>query len=143
MKKLLFLLPIVMLSLLMSSCKGDDGPMGPQGNPGFGYYKQGLLKIENKNQWVDKGEYYSASFSVPDLISDVFEYGVVIVYLDLGNEKRPLNLDLPVVDDLGRLYNEEYKFSYSPGNITIELSFSDGIMRVPNLMNFHSVLQVD
>lgn len=130
-----------MLSLLMSSCKGDDGAIGPMGpvGPSGGYYKQGPLEAK-ANVWQDMGDYYWASFEVPDLDQKVFEEGSVKVYLQIGDTKYPLNLDFPVEEN-GVTYKEEYIYNYREGIINFELSYSDGIKRRPGDKLFYFVLQ--
>ena len=130
MKKLLFLLPIVMLSLLMSSCKGDDGSMGPAGPPGVGYYLAGYKEIL-PNQWEafgkdDGGQYFEYEFPVKELDKEVFDNGVVNTFIEIDGEKYQLNKTLAQYKQNGDFdYYIRYDYSYVQGCIIFRMSFSD------------------
>lgn len=150
MKKLLFLIPIMMLSLLMSSCKGDDGPMGPMGPvgpSGGGTYVSDYLEAK-ANNWELFGEdgldasYYECMFSVPELTEDIYDYGLVNTFVELGEEKFQLNKTLSIFKQNGDLdYFIYYDYSYVKGNIFFRISYSDNIMRAPGDQLFYFVLE--
>lgn len=144
MKKVLLILPVMILTLLMSSCKGDEGPMGP---PGVGYYFADHRDVK-ASDWVafgytgEDGAYFEYSLPVPALDAIVYDYGVVNTYVEFGNEKFMLNKTLPQYDSAGNLeYFIYYDFSYNEGWIHFRVSYSDNVMRNPGLQRFWYVLQ--
>ncbi len=77
MKKILSLL--LLSTILFTACEGDQGPIGPQGEPG-GLFLAKTFEVDNINFSSTNGLDATINIPVPNSI-DVFEADVPLVYL--------------------------------------------------------------
>ncbi len=134
MRKILLFIFVV---VTFTACKGDEGPMGPQGEPGYGtdwYTKTITIR---KSQWKLSGEenslnsYYYAEVSIPELTSLVYKDGAVIAYIesDYGIKNNlPYILHRGSVNsETGKeyLWTQTYDFDFEVGYMTFYLTYSD------------------
>ncbi len=123
MKKILFLLSVSII--LFSSCEGDQGPPGPQGEPGSIFVAE-TLEIDNVNFGVSN-QFVERVFLDPNIGND----DVVLVYrLDRIDEGLEVWEPLPTgsiffFNDTtgaveGFLY---YRFDFTIGDVDIILEF--------------------
>ena len=108
--------------------------------------KQVINLVVEENQWIEKKDfdninrYYSSSFKMPEIGSQVYNKGVVIAYLDnydyqliLPNVRHYENLQ-------GVRWTETIDYEYSNGSITFFVTSSDFFENPPAKMYFRVVL---
>jgi len=86
-----------LLFLLLIPLFACEGPTGPEGPPGTNIYSTYFTVPADKWEIYETNEpgvlnsYYYYNKEIPGLTRDIFEEGVVLVYIDLGNGvKEPL-----------------------------------------------------
>ena len=88
MKKLSIICMTVLAVAFMASCRGPQGPQGPAGQDGNANVVSSTLTIHDYDwEWVsfsgnDMGQ-YSVTIDYPAINSNVFNYGAVLVYMDV------------------------------------------------------------
>ena len=113
MKKILFAICIsVSFGLVLTSCKGDRGPTGPQGNANVRALTFDVVSSDWQYQTNPQYQYY-VNLTEPDISQDILDNGMVIVYLSNGNNGWQA---IPVTGYIqgssgGSTYNLEYKYS--------------------------------
>jgi hypothetical protein len=83
------------VTLLLMGCKGDEGPMGPAGRDGIDG-KNANTNVHSviydiaPGSWTGNVDGFSTAVSVPEITSDIYNNGAVLVY-KLINESDPIN----------------------------------------------------
>ena len=109
------------------------------------------LNVRN-GMWVANtdelgGTYYSCQFDVPDLTSDIYNFGLVTCYVDYDGAQQ----QLPCVRHCHQLEEDEYgeydyqwtettDFEFSVGSVTVYFTASDFYGELPASMLFRLVL---
>ena len=114
MKKLfLLMLP---LFLLISACQKTE----------YVTPNQTILTSIPANAWVssNNNRQYSATISMPEIDNYIDERGGVLVYIAFGDAPYE---QIPEVYD-----GFSYSYSYTPGELTIDMQSSDGVSQIPS-----------
>lgn len=92
MKKLIYILPLLLFAMFFCGCKGDRGPMGPAGPAGADgvgevtYFKTIDVTIKS-GDWVEENGYLSYTLeNVTEITDDVFNYGMIVTYIYTDDE---------------------------------------------------------
>ena len=103
-------------TLLINGCV-KDGPVGPQGPPGY----DGNANVIGTNSvtvgWTLSGNAYTSTINVPDISQDIVDKGIVEVYINYANEWW-------VLPDVIGINSTTYGFGV--GYVTLYNSNSDG-----------------
>jgi len=124
MKKL-FLLMVG--AMLMIAC---EGPMGPQGEPGFSNWKIVPFEVRASDwQYSQDGGFICIFDNFRELDDYIYRDGLVTVYWiknpGTSNEvKTPLNNSRPYIDQYGE-WTESYTYDYAPGSIAFYLTYGN------------------
>ncbi|MBL7931857.1 MAG: hypothetical protein JNL60_08145 [Bacteroidia bacterium] len=109
MKKIVFLLTV----LIFSQCKKYvAGPQGDPGEPG----KKGNAKQSNRNYdmipsfWTFNGSFYTANINVPEITDNVITNGEVTVFMKVNDQW--------------------WKLPYAVGDIYMQLSIEKGFVKL-------------
>ena len=96
------------------------------------------------SQWLfsDAGGYYYCTFSVPELTSTIYDYGVVSCYREYNKgSKKAYQLPLPqtihnVDEGNNALYTTTIDYSFAVGLVEIVLTNNDFMYKAPEGMDF-------
>ena len=96
------------------------------------------------NQWLfsQDGDYYYCTFNVPELTSQIYNYGVVSCYREYNKGttnayQLPLPQTIHNVDaGNGALYTSTIDFSFAVGLVEIVLTNNDFMYDTPESMDF-------
>ena len=96
------------------------------------------------NQWLfsQDGDYYYCTFNVPELTSQIYNYGVVTCYREYNKGttnayQLPLPQTIHNVDaGNGALYTSTIDFSFAVGLVEIVLTNNDFMYDTPERMDF-------
>lgn len=149
MKKILNTLAILFTIITFTSCEGDEGPMGPKGDPGVSWYTKTITI--SKYQWKlsgainDLNSYYYAEIPISELSQFIFNDGTVLAYIEPENG---IKNGLPYVLHKGEkvngkeyLWTQTYDFDFEVGYMTFYLTYSDfNTISIPDTETFHIVL---
>ena len=133
MKRFLkFLLPIV---LVVSACTGKEGPPGMDGRDGM--VNKVIRDFEIlEEDWVavfdplspvvdpDEPNIFQYLFSFPHLTRNVYDNGLVAVYLEQFIDDIVFQTPLPYTY-YGEDFSENYTFEFGPGYINFIVKISD------------------
>jgi len=138
MKKVLFSFLAVLF--LFASCEGPAGPQGrpgvqgPPGAPGTGaiWFVEFIDVLPSDWRFNSDpvfGEHYlSYSFRVPELTEQIFDDGVVLIYLEWHDgstlRQRLLPFSRPI-NEGGLLLTEYFDFNFSIGRIHLTYKITD------------------
>ena len=88
-------------AILMAGCRGKEGPMGPTGNANV----VSAQYTVNPQDWSGNSDGYSATLSVPEITSDIFNNGAVLVYRIIDISPNSFNmLPYTYVDNTSTTY---------------------------------------
>lgn len=141
MKKLLFLLGIVWLSI---GCTGPQGPQGPQGPAGEGALSATIeFTIESEHWLVQRdsnGAFigYWYEIPVPELDNYIYKNGLYNTYLIDGNVQIPLPLIVYNETD-GKYWEKKISCDYAVGSVAVyyqENDFANENYRPEGTMTF-------
>jgi len=152
MKKLLIF--TTLLAIMFSACEGPmgpAGPMGPQGQPGDESYWYTTSFTVNSSAWRLEGQpdelnsYFYYDKAVPQLTNNIFNGGIVLLYLQAANNIKnvmPYVLHLGDEDHLGEFFwTQTYDYDFEQGNIRIYVTYSDFMTsRRPDTETFSLIL---
>lgn len=126
MKKVLF---ILLVATTLVACKGEDGKDGISTNWYNNSYTVQDYQWELVGAPNSANSYYYADIKVPQLTTEVFDYGAVILYLDKGTDVKNV---MPYVLHKGidytnssYLWTQTYDYEIEPGWIRVYVTFSD------------------
>lgn len=129
------LLAILLMVVMFSSCEGEMGPPGKDGE-GMWWHVTEPIKV-NSSQWelaqTPEGiPYYFYEYQIKELNSDIYDGGKVLVrmFLDFDTNIEalaPLQHTEQREDKEGNRYNEIYGYEYYPGGIMFTVKFGDFI----------------
>ena len=144
MKKLLIFTAI---AVMLTAC---EGPMGPQGQPGVGDWHNESFTVD-KTAWRlegqpnELGSYFYYDKAVPQLTNNIFNDGIVLLYLHATNNIKnvmPYVLHLGDEDHLGEFFwTQTYDYDFERGNIRLYVTYSDFMTsRRPDTETFSLIL---
>ena len=94
------------------------------------------------SDWQDGGDYYYCTFNVPELTSQIYNYGVVTCYREY-NKGTTNAYQLPLPQTIhnvdagdGTLYTSTIDFSFAVGLVEIVLTNNDFMYDTPESMDF-------
>ena len=94
------------------------------------------------SDWQDGGDYYYCTFNVPELTSQIYNYGVVTCYREY-NKGTTNAYQLPLPQTIhnvdagdGTLYTSTIDFSFAVGLVEIVLTNNDFKYVAPERMDF-------
>ena len=122
MKKLLY---FIFAALVFVSCEGPMGPPGPSGDTGEPDAYMDYIDI-SINRWYpsSSGEGYYANYTVNALTEYIYQYGVIVAYIETGNYKTPLPYTRYYkIGDYE--WSELIDFTFAPGVVTFYVTPSD------------------
>ena len=141
MKKIFYLF---IMAIFAVSCEGPMGPPGPQGPQGprgpqaaerepDAYWDEKDFIID---QWYldDSGDYFYASFSVGDLDNVIYDYAIIVAYIETTGINGKIKTPLPYTRQckapsgtpgIEYLWSEVIDFTFAPGSMTFYLNPSD------------------
>ena len=102
--------------------------------------------VVDQLDWVEntdadgKNRYYSCSFSMPEITSNVYEYGSVQTYVTFENAQQAMPYVRHYEDINGVLWTRTVDYDYAVGNIAIYVTNSDFIKDLPEKMTFRVVM---
>jgi len=132
---------LFIMAIFAVSCEGPMGPQGPQGPRG----PQGEESIPSAywdekdfiiDQWHldESGDYFYASFLVDDLDDIIYNFAIIVAYIETtginGKIKTPLPYTRQCKAPSGTpgveyLWSEVIDFTFAPGSMTFYLNPSD------------------
>ncbi len=151
MKKLLL---FMFAALTLMSC---EGPQGPPGRDGFVNYKIIDLQI-NQNEWEysngANNNFFSATFSMPEITSHIYNNGLVQVYREYNtgtSQARQILLpqtrhnEVQLASGDWAFFTETVDYEYGVGTLSIFYTVSDfdyeiNTSFVPETMHFRAVI---
>lgn len=102
--------------------------------------------VVEEYDWVEytnldgTNRYYSCSFTMPEITSDVYEYGSLQTYYMFGSAQ----LALPYVQHKenigGAMWTQTVDCDYSVGSMSIRVTNSDFFKKLPGKMTFRVVM---
>lgn len=130
MKKIKLLVLITTISLNFLSCtkEGPEGPQGPQGiqgpagQDGNANVIYGTVTLNSSNWTFSNGLWSTNTLNDNGITNDVYDGGVVMVYLKGGNSWVPI--PYTAVASGGNLSLSIY-FYYSVGSLVLEAAYSN------------------
>lgn len=158
MKKITWLLAVLLTAVTFIACEGPMGPegplgpQGPQGEPGYGTKWYTTSFTINRSDWLlsdgnpgDLDTYFFADKNIPQLTDIVFDEGTVLGYIQTAKDVKN---GLPFVLHRGEeqngkefLWTQTYDFDFSPGMIRFYVTYSDFSTNIiPDSETFHIVL---
>ena len=85
MKKLSIICMTVLAALFMASCVGPRGPEGPAGKDGNANVASSTVTVHNYDwQWSENYGQWSVIIDYPAINHNVYNYGAVLVYMDVN-----------------------------------------------------------
>lgn len=120
------ILSIFALSLVLFSCEGPRGPVGPPGDNANSFDYTTINYTIKEQDWTPTADLagWFATVNAPELNFDVLDYGFFLTYINLGDFDNPGWVHLPMtnifVDSEGTPYSEEYLPIYGFNEIKIE-----------------------
>lgn len=134
MKKLLLLLST---TLLLVSCE-------------FNNVDETNIKVINlevsSDEWIQNTDedglnrYYSASFTMPEITSTVYEWGNVNAYITFDNAQQVLPYVRHFENSEGIMWTRTVDYEYQQGRLNIFVTNSDFFEIQPETMSFRVVL---
>lgn len=132
MKKLSIICMTILAVFAMASCRGPQGPQGPAGHDGNANVVSSTLTIHDYDwEWVrfftdgdnnERGQ-HMVTIDYPSITNNVFNYGAVLVYMDVEGTWSQVPLTYYYYEDNG----EEVSFYEA----SIEAAtLSDGALRL-------------
>ena len=127
-----------------------EGPMGPEGEPGYGTNWYTTSLTINSSDWSlsgapgDLNTYFFADMDIPQLSDFIYREGTVIGYIQTaGSVKNGLPYVLHFGEEGGKefLWTQTYDFDFSPGMIRFYITYSDFNTQIsPGTETFHIIL---
>lgn len=103
-----------------------------------------VAKPSDWQEYVDnngKNRYYSCSYSVPEIDYDIYEYGVVLCYVELGGAQQIMPYVRHYEDQNGAQWTKTIDFEYAKKKVNIFVTNSDFVVDPPqDNMSFRLVL---
>lgn len=134
MKKIILLFSVL---LFLVSCENN-------------VYDQTNIKVinlqVNSNQWVENTDadglnrYYAASFTMPEITSDVYDLGSVNAYITFDNAQQLLPYVRHFENKEGIMWTRTVDYEFMPGKLNLYVTNSDFFQDQPDVMNFRVVL---
>ena len=138
MKKIFYLF---IMAIFAVSCEGPMGPPGPQGPQGpqaaerepDAYWDEKDFIID---QWDldESGDYFYASFSVDDLDVTIYDFAIIVAYIETITPNASYKTPLPYTRQckaptgtpgVEHTWSEVIDFTFALGDMTFYLSPSD------------------
>lgn len=114
------------------------------------YVDQTQIKTVNlvveQADWIEhtdadgKNRYYSCSFSMPEITSNVYEFGSVQTYVTFSNSQQTMPYVRHYEDISGAQWTRTVDYDYAVGNLVIYVTNSDFIKDLPEKMTFRVVM---
>ena len=137
---------VLFMSLLLFSCVKEDHTHDAQPLP-LDDLITGTNSVTANWELNDLGDgvgFYSSSFSVPEITSDVVDNGAVLVYMTMSSWSDPEWVALPFTQVYGADYFSSVNYSFAPGTLTVVWIDSDYITPdYPNYDTFRTVVFED
>ncbi len=114
MKKLSLICMTMLAISFLASCRGPMGPMGPEGpegpagqNGNANVASSTVTIYSNDWEWSDHNCQWSVEIDYPAINNNVFNYGAVLVYMDVNGSwnQVPLTYYYQDVDNEGNIIN--------------------------------------
>ena len=137
MEKLKLFCMALIAMVAMASC-AKEGPMGPQGPAGpaghdgqDGYVNvaSSTLTVYPDDWYWDNNTSWRVDFNYEAVNSDIYNSGVVLVYMETENTWRQIPMTFYYEDDEGNLYSSSLETSFYVGGVSVfwtESDFWDG-----------------
>jgi hypothetical protein len=88
-----FLYVFFSVAILFAGCKGDKGNMGPAGQNGIANVSSVIYDVPAQNWASNTDGGYTAILTVPEITSDIYNNGAVLVYkLNESNPVKSFNM---------------------------------------------------
>lgn len=136
MKKLFsFAIALMAFALVVSCAKegpmgpaGPQGPQGPAGQDGNANVASSTLTVY-PNDWYWDNTSWRVDFDYPAVNSNIYNSGVVLVYMENENTWRQIPMTFYYSDEDGNFYSSSLETSFYVGGVSVfwtESDFYDG-----------------
>jgi hypothetical protein len=89
--KMVRILPVLLLIMAFTQCRGPEGPMGNDGYDGINYTRSVIYDIA-PSEWVGDLNGYDAIIDVPEINEDIYYTGAVLVYKLIEIDPKSFNM---------------------------------------------------
>ena len=112
MKKLSLICMTLLAFFAMASCRGPQGPQGPAGQDGNANVSSSTVTVKSRDwEWSNQNCQWMVEIDYPAINSNVFNYGAVLVYMDVDGSWNQVPLtysyqDVITYDDVDEIIDK-------------------------------------